>query len=254
MARSGDFSRFFIPPDWNASLVRALYAEFLGTLLFTLFAGLSDSALGYALSYTALVYATQQISGGHLNPAVTFALMSSGLTHWVTGVMYMLAQVAGAVVAALVQAALVPGLHVGHNKIAVPSCFAPSNSITNWELFGWEAVMTFVLVYVVYAVAVAEPGHGSLGPLALGITIYVARTVCGVYTGAALNPALVLGPAIVFLCTGTWWIYLAGEFVGSLLAAVVGSSIFQFGIGRRTAYDYEAGVSGTQEGLLSETI
>eukprot|EP00878_Enallax_costatus_P025762 GHUV01027589.1.p1 GENE.GHUV01027589.1~~GHUV01027589.1.p1 ORF type:complete len:112 (-),score=18.90 GHUV01027589.1:5-340(-) len=71
-------------------------------------------------------------------------------------------------------------------------CFAPSH-INLWQAFGWETIMTFLLVITVYSVAVGEPSFGIIGPLAIGLAVFAAALTGGGFTGAALNPARVLG-------------------------------------------------------------
>lgn len=82
--------------------------------------------------------------------------------------------------------------------------------------------MTFVLVSVVYAVAISKPGHGNIGPLAIGYTLFASAFIGGPLTGAALNPARVFGPALIYSC---YWatapIYMIGELLGGALAAVL---------------------------------
>jgi glycerol uptake facilitator-like aquaporin len=77
-----------------------------------------------------------------------------------------------------------------------PGCFDPTTidqSITRAQLFGWEVVMTFTLISVVYACGVAKPGHGSFTPLAVGLSLVCCAGTGGKYSGAALNPARVIG-------------------------------------------------------------
>merc|ERR1719210_1681640 len=85
-----------------------------------------------------------------------------------------------------------------------PGCFdreaTVSLEITDGRLFGWEVVMTFTLISCVYACGIAKPGHGSHTPFAVGLALLCCAGAGGQYTGAALNPARVLGPAWVFLC------------------------------------------------------
>jgi glycerol uptake facilitator-like aquaporin len=56
---------------------------------------------------------------------------------------------------------------------ASPGCYDPNPALTGVETWAWETILTFVLIYVVYATAIASPGHGSLSPLAIGLTVYV---------------------------------------------------------------------------------
>jgi glycerol uptake facilitator-like aquaporin len=80
-----------------------------------------------------------------------------------------------------------------------PGCFDPTTidqTITRSQLFGWEVVMTFTLISVVYACGVAKPGHGSFTPLAVGLSLVACAGTGGKYSGAALNPARVIGECI----------------------------------------------------------
>lgn len=212
--------------------IRQVLAEFWGTLLFQMFGGSAPAkdtsapaANGFAL--VAVIYAFANISGGHLNPAVSFALMCTGHMKWWKALMYMVAQVLGAIFGALIYAALIPRLTIGYGANS-PGCFGPAKG-TSWsEVFGWETMMTFFLVMTVYASAVARPGHGNTAPLAIGLSLYASALSGGPYTGASLNPARTIGPAVVFVCNvGVSFIYIIAEFFGAACAA--GLSIFLYG-------------------------
>lgn len=219
-----------IPRDIDRRFADALKAEFLGTLLLQFLASLSGTSLGYGLAYTVMLYATKQTSGGHLNPALTIATVITGHVHWIKGLGYIITQITGAIVGTFLEALLVPGLRAGHNTFRAPGCFYPSG-VNGLQLFGWELVLTALLVYVAYASHFTSPGHRSLSPLALGLTIWVAGEAGGTFTGAAMNPARVIASSIVFLCTPqkNFWLYMAGEFVGAITAAAF--ALGQFGIG-----------------------
>jgi aquaporin TIP len=235
---SGFLKDVFVPRDSrNARLLRAGYAEFLGTLLFQFLVGFTNGdALAAGLSYGILIFSTQQVSGGHLNPAITLAATLSGHFNYVTSIVYIIAQIVGAAIGAMLQVALVPGIHWGQQP-ASPGCYDPNPALTGVETWAWETVLTFVLIYVVYATAIASPGHGSLSPLAIGLTVYVATVAGGNWTGASLNPARVLAGLIVYGCNlhGIWWIYLLGQIVGAILASAVAASIFGWGNGAYTS-------------------
>ena len=68
------------------------------------------------------------------------------------------------------------------------------------QLFGWELIMTLLLVSVVFAVAISKPGMGNIGPLAIGYTLFASAFIAGPLTGASLNPARVLGPSLIYRC------------------------------------------------------
>ncbi|GLI61302.1 hypothetical protein VaNZ11_003656 [Volvox africanus] len=211
---------------------RCLMAEFFGTLLFQMFGGsapakdtTAPAANGFAL--VAVIYAFANISGAHINPAVTFALICTGHMKWWKGLLYMIAQILGAIFGALIYTALIPTLRLGAGA-GSPGCFGPSAGVSNGDVFGWETMMTFLLVMTVYAAAVAKPGHGNTAPLAIGLSLYAAAISGGPYTGASLNPARTIGPAVVFTCNvGISFLYIAAELFGAALAA--GLSIFLYG-------------------------
>jgi hypothetical protein len=82
-------------------------------------------------------------------------------------------QILGSIFGALIYTSLIPSLHIGSGA-GSPGCFAPGNGTTAGGVFGWETMMTFLLVMTVYAAAVAKPGHGNTAPLAIGLSLYAA--------------------------------------------------------------------------------
>ncbi|KAF8073180.1 TIP1-2 [Scenedesmus sp. PABB004] len=170
------------------------------------------------------VYVAANVSGGHLNPAVSFATTVTGHSSGSRALYYILAQTGGAVLASLLHMALIP-------RASDVGCFAPHIGVGLWRAFGWETVMTFMLVVTVYSVAVGEPSFGIVGPLAIGLAVYAAALAGGFFTGAAMNPARVLGPAIVWGCG---WravpAYIGGELLGALLGAVVSWPLYGTGL------------------------
>lgn len=207
-------------------LIAALCAEFLGLLIFQLYGGEaheSVAAFGNGLTLAVCVYATANISGGHLNPAVTLATIMSGHIHWKQGLLYMLMQFLGGAFGALFQAALMDNAHVGMGNSG-PGCFTHLGGvyINKGQLFGWELIMTFVLVFIVYSCCISKPGFGNIGPLMVGYTLFASAFVGGPMTGTAINPARVFGPALVFNCYwNTAFIYIAAQFCGGIIAALL---------------------------------
>lgn len=190
-------------------LIAALCAEFLGLLIFQLYGGEaheSVAAFGNGLTLAVCVYATANISGGHLNPAVTLATIMSGHIHWKQGLLYMLMQFLGGAFGALFQAALMDNAHVGMGNSG-PGCFTHLGGvyINKGQLFGWELIMvselwsylpfqfrldayisvpkpgiwlqTFVLVFIVYSCCISKPGFGNIGPLMVGYTLFASAFV-----------------------------------------------------------------------------
>ena len=108
------------------------------------------------------------------------------------------------------------------------AAFSLSSGVTVWNALVFEIVMTFGLVYTVYATAV-DPKNGNLGiiaPIAIGFIVGANILVGGAFDGASMNPAVSFGPAVV---SWTWtghWVYWLGPFVGSAIAALVYEVIF----------------------------
>ncbi|KAL3137469.1 hypothetical protein ABBQ38_004758 [Trebouxia sp. C0009 RCD-2024] len=229
----------------------ALAAEFIGVMLFA-FAGSATPAgtvstqvstrtaagnsfssnwapWGNGMSLAVLVFITANISGGHLNPAVTLATIVTGHIGLIKGCAYMLCQICGACFGMLMVAGLVPGTYVGMGNLGT-GCFAKGDGITLGMLFGWETVMTFVLVSVVYAVAIGEPSFGVMGPFAVGLALFAMVFAGSQFTGTAINPARALGPAIVFHCR--WdqvWLYVIAECVGGVIAGMLAGPLYGVG-------------------------
>ena len=209
----------------------SLAVEFIGVMFFQIIGGASSAAMapftnGFALA--VWIYTAASISGGHLNPAVTASIFSCGFYPALHSILYIFLQIIGAICGAAVLSALVPGAYVNMGD-GGPGCFdrkgAVGKGMTNTQIFGWELVMTFTLISCVYACGVAKPGHGSFTPLAVGLSLLACAGAGGQYTGAALNPARVIGPLAVFKCgTDVAGLYIAGQ----LTAAVLACSVFGF--------------------------
>lgn len=239
-----DFDRI-VSRDLDRGVWLALTAEFLGTsLLQFLLGGFSypRSNLAYGLAYTALVYAMQQLSGGHLNPALTIATIISGHVHWIIASMYIVAQILGALLGSVLVALFVPGVHIWKHDPYPSVCVHP-HGVTNLELFGWELLATLILLHVVYGTLYGRPGNGNLHPLAAGAALYAGAEAASKYTGASLNPALLIGASLVFACT--WrhiWVYLLAQLLASAIVGVVGAALY----GQGAAFDEGGlGVLGT---------
>ncbi|KAK9915252.1 hypothetical protein WJX75_006761 [Coccomyxa subellipsoidea] len=188
------------------------------------------AAFGNGLTLAVIIYATANVSGGHVNPAVTLANCLTGHMSWGRGGLYMVAQLLGGIFGALIESGLLPDVAVGGG--AGPGCFTHLKGIhtTTGQLWWWETIMTFLLVSVVYATAVTKPGHGNMAPLAIGFTLFASAFVGGPSTGAALNPARVLGPAMVFHCYwDTAFFYVFAEFFGAAIAAALVLPLYGFG-------------------------
>jgi aquaporin NIP len=151
-------------------------------------------ALAFGLVIAVMVAAVGPISGGHFNPAVTFAL-------WL--------------------ARELPGSRAAGASLGnVASVGATQPSGSDGEAFLWELVLTFFLLFVIVAVATGErPEPAVTAGLAVGGTIAMASLAGGPVSGASLNPARSLGPALVSGELGSLWVYLTAPPVGGVLGA-----------------------------------
>ncbi|KAG2486318.1 hypothetical protein HYH03_015022 [Edaphochlamys debaryana] len=206
----------------DGALVKALVAEFLGVMFFQLLAGsVTHGPVETAAAFAAIMYFTSHISGGHLNPVVSLAAAGTGHIDLVRGVLYAVVQILGAIVGAILQVWLVYGNAFGKTS---DSCFSPPRHVTGPQLWGWEFLLTFLFLAVMYSALFIAPGHGSAAPLAAGLALLAALSTGGFYTGGSpLNPARVLANMLVFRCGTAWgWSYLAAHLaaVGAAVAWV----------------------------------
>ena len=171
-------------------------------------------ALANGLAIGIMVSNLGHISGGHFNPAITLAFT---LARRITGrlaAVYWLAQLAGAVAAALLLRAIF--LHDA-SLAAVPHV----SGVTQWRGLLVEVVLTFFLVWAVWATAVDPRGaFKSIAGLGIGLTITMDVFMGGPVTGAAMNPARALGPQLVENSWGQCWIYYLGPALGAVIAAL----------------------------------
>ncbi|KAK9862407.1 hypothetical protein WJX84_007444 [Apatococcus fuscideae] len=198
----------------------ACFAELVGTMIFAFFGGglVSTDAQEVAwlngLALAVLIYVTANISGGHLNPAVTLPTILTGHTGLFKGCVYVVMQLSGSALASLLLAGLYPGASVSNKELGV-GCFGfrevPTGHLSRGMAFGWEAIMTFTLVATVYSVALGTPNFGNVGPLIIGLVQAAAAMLSSDKTGAAINPARALGPTFVFQCDwSVVWVYVPG--------------------------------------------
>ncbi|KAK9841100.1 hypothetical protein WJX84_002453 [Apatococcus fuscideae] len=223
-------------------------AEFIGTMLFAVFGGAipadpyGNSAWLNGLSLAVFVYVTANISGGHLNPAITLPTIMTGHTGLIKGVVYIIMQLGGATVGSLLLAGLYPGLGIGKPYLAAGSfTVSPElGHISKGMAFGWECIMTFTLVAIVYSVALGEPNFGNVGPFVIGLVQAMASFATSNKTGAAINPARALGPTFVFQCNwSSIWVYVLAELAGGLIAGLVSWPLY--GSGKDFGRAFETG-------------
>jgi aquaporin NIP len=203
---------------------RALVAEAIGTFALV-FAGagaimvdVKTHALGhvgvaiaFGLVIMVMIYALGHISGAHFNPAVTFAFALTRHLPWSRVAAYWCAQAAGALLAAAILRGSLGNLaHVGATL--------PSGS--QGQSFLWEVVLTFFLMLVITAVATDTRAVGEAAAIAIGATVGLDAMFGGPISGASMNPARSLGPAVVSGDLHALWLYLVAPLVGASLGAL----------------------------------
>ncbi|KAG2259531.1 hypothetical protein Bca52824_078825 [Brassica carinata] len=177
--------------------------------------GLVLVALAHALALFAAISAAINVSGGHVNPAVTFAALVGGRLSVIRAIYYWIAQLLGAILACLL-------LRLATNG-SRPIGFHVASGVSELHGLLMEIILTFALVYVFYS-TVIDPKRGSIGiiaPLAIGLIVGANMLVGGPFEGASMNPARAFGPSLVGWRWHNHWIYWVGPFIGGALAALI---------------------------------
>jgi aquaporin Z len=205
--------------------LRPHLAEALGTFALV-FAGtgaiIVDDVSGGALSHVgvslvfglvvlAMILVVGEVSGAHLNPAVTFGFLCSRRLGWRRALSYAASQSAGAFAASLVLRALFSS-HAGLGATL------PTGTLA--QVFSIEVVITALLVFVILGVSFGDAGKRSLAGVAVGATVALAALVAGPISGASMNPARSLAPALVSGNLAGLWIYLSAPFAGAWLGVL----------------------------------
>lgn len=166
-------------------------------------------ALTFGLIVLAMIYTVGDISGAHLNPAVTLGFWLSGRFSGPQVFPYILSQITGALAASAVLRALFPA----HANLG-----ATLPAGTELQSFVLELILTFLLMFVILSVSTGAKEKGITAGIAVGAVIALEAMFAGKICGASMNPARSLAPAVV---SGTWqhlWIYLSAPLVGAALA------------------------------------
>lgn len=207
-------------------LWKSVLVEFLGTLTLVLIAAgavaltsaqgssLVGSALTYGFIFAALFFAWGTYSGGHFNPATSFGYAVAGRMNWGLMLVYWIAQLLGGIAGA----ALIVWFYGSASGVG-----ATVGSLTKtqgWKALILEAIITFILVIAVLLVT-KNPMYAIISGLAIGIILTANYLAVAPLTGASMNPARSLGPAIFSSNMGTIWIYLVGPLIGALVAGLV---------------------------------
>jgi len=214
---------------------RKLVAEFVGTLALIFIgagsilaaqaagggvngAGLITVALAHGLVIAVMVSAVGHISGGHFNPAVTIGAWVTQKIETAAAIGYLLSQLAGGLAGALLLRIAIPEDIWRTQNLGTPGI----NFVSDGQAVLIEALLTFFLVWVIFATAIDPEGaFGKVAGLAIGFTIALDVMMGGPFTGAAMNPARAFGPALV---GGYWtghWVYWVGPIAGGVVAATL---------------------------------
>jgi MIP family channel proteins len=164
-----------------------------------------------------MISSTMGISGGHLNPAVTLGLLTARRIDGKNAIVYIVAQLIGAALAALAIKALLPAPMVRASIAGTPQL---AGTITVPLAIGMEALLTFFLVSAVFGTCV-NPDAPKIGGFGIGLTLFFDIMVGGPFTGAAMNPARAFGPA---LTSGVWTshaVYWIGPIIGGVVAGLL---------------------------------
>ena len=175
-------------------------------------------AMAHGLILAIMVTALGHISGGHFNPAVTLGFLMTRRIRPLLGLSYWVAQFSGGVAAALLLKWIYPDDISDAAKLGAPVL---NGQISVGAGFVLEAIMTFFLVWVVFATAADPRGAFTIiAGFAIGLTIAADILLGGPLTGAAMNPARALGPMLVQNQWADGWIWYIGPFLGGALAAL----------------------------------
>jgi aquaporin NIP len=232
-------------PLVSVSFVQKLIGEFVGTFSM-IFAGCSaivvnetygkpvtlpGIALVWGLVVTVMIYSIGHVSGAHFNPAVSIAFASSKKFPFNQVPGYIAAQLLGSTLAAAVLRLV---FHLDDDVCSLKGDVYvgtyPSNS--NTTSFVMEFIATFNLMFVISAVATDKRATGSFAGIAIGATIVLDILFSGPISGASMNPARSLGPALIWGCYKDLWLYIVSPVIGAL------SGAWTYGLLRSTKKSY----------------
>jgi MIP family channel proteins len=176
-------------------------------------------ALAFGLALAAVVAAIGHVSGAHVNPAVTLGMAAAGKFPWNYTPIYIAAQLVGAVLAALATWLTFGG--AGARSEAKLAATYPAQGVGDLQAFIVEILITFILVFVVMAVATDERAPAAIAPIAVGFALAVGVFIAGPVTGGSVNPVRSVGPMIVAGDLTSVWLYILGPIIGGVLAALL---------------------------------
>lgn len=197
-------------------------AVFAGQVAGTVGAGVGTLgvAMAFGLSVIAMAYTIGNISGCHINPAITLGVLLSGRMTAKEAGLYMVFQVIGAFIGSAILYALIS------SGTSDGPTLTGANSFNDGEMlqaFIAEMVFTFIFVLVALGATDEKSGAGSLAGLAIGLTLILVHIVCIPITGTSVNPARSIAPAVFEggAALSQLWLFIVAPFVGAALSALV---------------------------------
>jgi MIP family channel proteins len=183
--------------------------------------GLLVAAIAHGLILALMVTATMRISG-HLNPAVTIGFLVTRRIEPMMAMVYIIAQLLGAVLAAYALRGIFPAEVAVATRLGGQSV---SIELSSLQAIACEAIATFFLMFVIFGTAV-DPAAPKVGGFAIGLTVTADILAIGPLTGASMNPARSFGPALVSGIFEGHLIYWIGPIIGSIVAALLYDGLF----------------------------
>lgn len=197
-------------------------AAFAGSVAGTVGAGVGTIgvALAFGLSVVAMAYTIGNLSGCHINPAITLGVFLSGRMSGKDAAWYMIFQVLGAILGSAVLYVLVSSGANGGPTTTGANSYGEGMML---QAFLAEMIFTFIFVLVVLGATDAKHGAGNFAGLAIGLTLVLVHIVCIPITGTSVNPARSIGPALFEggAALSQLWLFIVAPFVGAALSAGV---------------------------------
>jgi len=182
-------------------------------------------SLGHGAVIGLMVYTFGHVSGAHINPAVTIPMIITKRISVIDGIGYIVFQIIGGIAAAFTLKAILPEIGA---KVNFGVQGGPSDIINNSAMSGFslELVFTFFLVAVIFMTAVHKKAAAGIHGISIGGMVFLLHLVGVPLTGASMNPARTLGPAIASEFWEFHWIYWAGPIIGGIIGGLIMNYVF----------------------------
>ena len=184
--------------------------------------GLLAIAVAHGLALSIAVSATMNVSGGHINPAVTVVMLVTGRINGSNAAAYIASQLVGATIAGAAVMAIFNGIPGGSEAIAATGLGTPvpGAGVSPATALGTEIVLTALLVFAIFGTAVDHRAP-KIGGFGIGLAVAANILMGGPISGASMNPARTFGPGLVGGVWSAHWVYWVGPIVGALIAGLL---------------------------------